>query len=149
MDDSPACVVMMDLDFFSSVNERFGHAGGDQALLAFANLLRNAVRPGDLVARYGGEEFSAILAGVDVREGGRIAERVRSALAGLPIDVRRKVLRITVSLRVAHLQSGDLRTAIQKADEALYQAKALGRDQVAVAPNPEPFPQVFQQSIFT
>ena len=149
MDDSPACVLMMDLDFFSSVNERFGHAGGDQALLAFANLLRNAVRPGDLVARYGGEEFSAILAGVDVREGGRIAERVRSALAGLPIEVRGQVLKMTVSIGVALLQAGDLRTAIQKADEALYQAKALGRDQVAVAPNPEPFPQVFQQSIFT
>ena len=59
------------------------------------------------------------------------------------------MLKITVSIGVALLQAGDLRTAIQKADEALYQAKALGRDQVAVAPNPEPFPQVFQQSIFT
>jgi predicted signal transduction protein with EAL and GGDEF domain len=59
MDDASACVLMMDLDYFSRVNERFGHAGGDQALLAFANLLRNAMRPADLVARYGGEEFSA------------------------------------------------------------------------------------------
>jgi len=147
MDDAPACVLMMDLDYFSSVNERFGHAGGDQALLAFANLLRNAMRPGDLVARYGGEEFSAILAGVDMREGGRIAERIRSALAGLAIEVRGQMLRITVSIGVAPLQQGDLRAAIRKADDALYQAKALGRDQVALAADREPFPQVFQQGI--
>jgi diguanylate cyclase (GGDEF)-like protein len=145
MDTASACVLMMDLDYFSSVNERFGHAGGDQALLAFANLLRTAVRPGDLVARYGGEEFSAILAGVDMQEGGRIAERIRSALAGLPIEIRDEVLKITVSIGVAPLQEGDLRAAIRKADDALYQAKALGRDQVAVASDREPFPPVFQQ----
>ena len=139
---------MMDLDFFSNVNERFGHAGGDQALQAFANLLRNAMRPGDLVARYGGEEFSAILPGVDVREGGRVAERIRSTLAGLAIEVRGQMLKITVSIGVSPLQQGDLCTAIRKADDALYQAKALGRDQVAVALDREPFPQVFQQRIF-
>jgi diguanylate cyclase (GGDEF)-like protein len=149
MDDAAACVLMMDLDFFSSVNERFGHAGGDQALRAFANLLRNAMRPGDLVARYGGEEFSAILAGVDVQEGGRVAERIRSTLAGLAIEVRGQMLKITVSIGVAPLQQGDLRAAIRKADDALYQAKALGRDQVAVARDREPFPEVFQQRIFT
>ena len=148
MNDAAACVLMMDLDFFSNVNERFGHAGGDQALLAFANLLRNAMRPGDLVARYGGEEFSAVLPGVDVREGGRVAERIRSALAGLAIEVRGQMLKITVSIGVAPLQQGDLRAAIRKADDALYQAKALGRDQVAVALDREPFPQVFQQRIF-
>jgi diguanylate cyclase (GGDEF)-like protein len=148
MDDASACVLMMDLDYFSSVNQRFGHAGGDQALLAFANLLRNAMRPADLVARYGGEEFSAILAGVDAREGGRIAERIRSALAGLAIEVRGQMLNITVSIGVAPLQQGDLRATIRKADDALYQAKALGRNQVAVAPDREPFPQVFQQRAF-
>ncbi|HEX9522334.1 MAG TPA: GGDEF domain-containing protein [Reyranella sp.] len=148
LDDASACVLMMDLDYFSSVNERFGHAGGDQALLAFANLLRTEIRPGDLVARYGGEEFSAILAGVDVREGGRIAERIRSALAGMAIEVRGQTIKITVSIGAAPLQQGDLRAAIRKADEALYQAKALGRDQVAVAVDREPFPQVFQQRIF-
>jgi diguanylate cyclase (GGDEF)-like protein len=148
MNDEAACVLMMDLDFFSNVNERFGHAGGDQALLAFANLLRDAMRPGDLVARYGGEEFSAVLPGADVREGGRAAERIRSALAGMAIEVRGQMLRITVSIGVAPLQQGDLRAAIRKADDALYQAKALGRDQVAVAPDREPFPQVFQQRAF-
>ncbi len=148
MNDAAACVLMMDLDFFSNVNERFGHAGGDQALLAFANLLRNAMRPGDLVARYGGEEFSAVLPGADVREGGRAAERIRSALAGMAIEVRGQMLRITVSIGVAPLQQGDLRAAIRKADDALYQAKALGRDQVAVAPDREPFPQVLQQRVF-
>jgi diguanylate cyclase (GGDEF)-like protein len=148
MDDASACVLMMDLDYFSSVNQRFGHAGGDQALLAFANLLRNAMRPADLVARYGGEEFSAILAGVDAREGGRIAERIRSALAGLAIEVRGEMLNITVSIGVAPLQQGDLRATIRKADDALYQAKALGRNQVAVAPDREPFSQVFQQRAF-
>jgi diguanylate cyclase (GGDEF)-like protein len=147
MDAAPACVLLMDLDHFSSVNDRFGHAGGDQALVAFAALLRRAMRPTDLVARYGGEEFSAFLVGADLQEGARTAERLRKALDALSIEVRGQVIKSTVSIGVAALKEGDLRAAIRKADEALYQAKSLGRNQIAVAPDRNPPPSIVPQGI--
>lgn len=128
----PACVLMIDLDHFSEVNREFGHAGGDQALIAFANLARGQLRPSDLIARYGGEEFCALLRDVDEPEARRIAERLRAGIAELSIDVDGRPLRITTSIGLARLD-GDLETAMRKADAALYRAKALGRNQVQSA----------------
>jgi diguanylate cyclase (GGDEF)-like protein len=128
----PACVLMIDLDHFSEVNRVFGHAGGDHALIAFANLARGQLRPSDLVARYGGEEFCALLRDVDEPEARRIAERLRARIADLSIDVDGRPLRITASIGLARLD-GDLETAMRKADAALYRAKALGRNQVQSA----------------
>jgi diguanylate cyclase (GGDEF)-like protein len=124
------CILMMDLDHFSEVNESFGHAGGDQALVAFARLLREQLRPMDLVGRYGGEEFCALLPDVGMIEATRVANRLREAVAGRVIEMRGRALRITISIGVAPLRDGDLRASIRSADEALYQAKALGRDRV-------------------
>ena len=120
---------MIDLDHFSEVNATFGHAGGDQALIAFARLARQQLRPTDLIARYGGEEFCALLRGVEEPEALRIAERLRAAIGDMSIDVDGRPLRITVSIGMAKLD-GDLGTAMRKADVALYRAKALGRNQV-------------------
>lgn len=125
----PACVLMIDLDHFSEVNREFGHAGGDQALIAFAHLARAQLRPSDLIARYGGEEFCALLRDVDEPEARRIAERLRACVAELSIDVDGRPLRITTSIGMARLD-GDLERAMRKADAALYRAKALGRNQV-------------------
>jgi diguanylate cyclase (GGDEF)-like protein len=125
----PACVLMIDLDHFSEVNATFGHAGGDQALIAFARLARQQLRPTDLIARYGGEEFCALLRGVEEPEALRIAERLRAAIGDMSIDVDGRPLRITVSIGMAKLD-GDLGTAMRKADVALYRAKASGRNQV-------------------
>jgi diguanylate cyclase (GGDEF)-like protein len=130
---APACVLMMDLDRFSRLNERFGHAGGDRALAAFAALLRQHMRPTDLVARYGGEEFCALLVDTDVAEGERIAQRLRAAVARLAVDMRGQPIVFTVSVGVAALQQDDLGGSIERADQALYRAKQQGRDRVAVA----------------
>jgi diguanylate cyclase (GGDEF)-like protein len=130
---APACVLMMDLDRFSRLNERFGHAGGDLALAAFAALLRQHMRPTDLVARYGGEEFCALLVDTDVTEGERIAQRLRAAVADLAVDMRGQPIGFTVSVGVAALQRDDLGGSIERADQALYRAKQQGRDCVAVA----------------
>jgi diguanylate cyclase (GGDEF)-like protein len=130
---APACVLMMDLDRFSRLNERFGHAGGDLALAAFAALLRQHMRPTDLVARYGGEEFCALLVDTDVTEGERIAQRLRAAVARLAVDMRGQPIGFTVSVGVAALQRDDLGGSIERADQALYRAKQQGRDCVAVA----------------
>ncbi|MGZ5907477.1 MAG: GGDEF domain-containing protein [Reyranella sp.] len=126
----PASILMMDLDHFAQVNERLGHAGGDQALMMFAGLLRDHVRPTDIVARYGGEEFCAVLIGVDVPEATRIAERLRAAVAAQAFDVRGHDHRITVSIGVTAFRNGDLQASLRGADEALYRAKANGRNQV-------------------
>ena len=130
-----ACVLMIDLDHFSEVNRTFGHAGGDQALIAFALLARQQLRPTDLIARYGGEEFCALLHDTDQAEALQVAERLRAAVADLSIDVDGRVLRITTSIGVAQLD-GDLGAAMHRADVALYRAKALGRNQVRSADDP-------------
>jgi diguanylate cyclase (GGDEF)-like protein len=128
---STTCVLMMDLDHFADVNKRFGHAGGDLALVAFANLLRQHMRPADTVARYGGEEFCALLMGTDVEEATRIAERLRAGVAGQAIDLGDHAVKITVSIGIARLRDGDLAASMRDADAALYRAKALGRNRVA------------------
>jgi diguanylate cyclase (GGDEF)-like protein len=129
----PASLLMMDLDHFSSVNERFGHAGGDQALTEFAGLLRRTVRPADLLCRYGGEEFCALLIGASLEEAARVAERIRATVAAHVIHVRGRQLTITVSIGVAAASDKGLAATIQSADEALYEAKSQGRNKIAVA----------------
>jgi diguanylate cyclase (GGDEF)-like protein len=129
---SAACVLMIDLDHFSEVNRKFGHAGGDRALTAFAASAREALRTTDLVARYGGEEFCALLPDADEAEGRRIAERLRSGIATTSIDLDGQPLRITASIGVSPL-GDDLRSAMRSADVALYRAKALGRNRVCSA----------------
>jgi diguanylate cyclase (GGDEF)-like protein len=135
---SPACLLMMDLDHFSAINRRFGHAGGDQALIAFAQVLRQGLRAGDIVARYGGEEFCAFLPAIEVAQAVEIAERLREAIAGLPIAVAGQTAALTVSIGVAPLRNGDLVASIGDADAALYQAKGRGRNQVAAAQGDDP-----------
>jgi diguanylate cyclase (GGDEF)-like protein len=137
---STACVLMMDLDHFAEVNKRFGHAGGDLALVAFASLLRQHMRPTDTVARYGGEEFCALMMGTDMEEAARVAERLRAGVAGQAVDLGDHAVEITVSIGVARLRDGDLAASLRDADAALYRAKALGRNRVAAGAGDMPDP---------
>lgn len=130
-----ACVLMIDLDHFTNVNRTFGHAGGDRALVAFAGLARQQLRPDDLIARYGGEEFCALLRDVDESEALQVAERLRAAIADLSLDVDGRALRITTSIGVATLRE-DLQDAMRRADAALYRAKERGRNRVESAEEP-------------
>jgi diguanylate cyclase (GGDEF)-like protein len=129
----PAGLLMMDLDHFSEINERFGHTGGDEALVAFAIALRSHVRPTDIVARYGGEEFCALLVDTDLPHAKEVAERVRAAIDDLTLEVKGKLMHFTVSVGIAVLQGSDVDGAIERADRALYQAKHEGRNRIAVA----------------
>ncbi len=133
----PAAVLMMDLDHFSKINQRFGHHGGDRALAAFAAAVRAELRAHDLVGRYGGEEFCALLRGADDQEARRIAERLRAAVAALSIDVDGQALRFTVSIGVAPLADVDLPATMRRADAALYRAKDRGRNQVCGVCEPD------------
>jgi diguanylate cyclase (GGDEF)-like protein len=129
--DLAARVLMMDLDGFSKVNERFGHAGGDEALAWFASLLRRKVTGNDLVARYGGEEFCALLHGADRAQALTIAEAIRASLAADPVPIQGQRYRVTVSIGIASLHGADIVVALQRADQAMYLAKAAGRNCVA------------------
>jgi diguanylate cyclase (GGDEF)-like protein len=126
-----ACILMMDLDHFSEVNERFGHAGGDDALAWFASLLRQKLAANDLVARYGGEEFCALLTNASQARALAIAESIRAGLAAQPVTLQGRQHPVTVSIGVARLRNADITEALHDADQALYQAKAAGRNRVA------------------
>jgi diguanylate cyclase (GGDEF)-like protein len=129
--DVPVSILMMDLDHFSEVNERFGHAGGDAALVRFAELLRRRFRSSGLVARYGGEEFCALLPGTSESQALGIANALRADLASSCLDLQGLEHTVTVSIGVAAVRNGDLTTALHEADAALYRAKGEGRNRVA------------------
>jgi diguanylate cyclase (GGDEF)-like protein len=132
---TPVSVLMMDLDDFSAINGAIGHEGGDRALMSFAQLASAQMRSGDIIGRLGGEEFCALLLGANESEGLQIAERLRSGVAALTMQMDDKPLQLTVSIGVSPLGRGDLRAAMRAADIALYNAKSLGRNRVCDVPD--------------
>jgi diguanylate cyclase (GGDEF)-like protein len=122
---SPVAVVLVDLDHFKQVNDRFGHAGGDEALRQIAGLLQERVRAGDLVARLGGDELALLLPGVDLERARAVAEDARLAATRLE-PANFPGMRLTLSLGVAVATEQQLvpRWLTADADEQLYRAKA-------------------------
>jgi diguanylate cyclase (GGDEF)-like protein len=131
----PTAVLLIDLDHFKSVNDRFGHAVGDRVLQIFAETASASMRPADLVGRLGGEEFAAVLydAGPDRALG--VAERIRAAFAEASRDVDGRPVSATVSIGVVLNQDGaaDFPSLLAQADQALYCAKERGRNRVEIA----------------
>lgn len=129
----PASLVLLDLDHFKSINDRFGHPAGDAVLTHVANAMSTLVRRSDNLGRVGGEEFGILLHGANVREAQEFAERLRGSLAHLSIpDIGKET--ITVSAGVAERHKGEARQSwFERADRALYAAKRNGRDQVVAA----------------
>jgi diguanylate cyclase (GGDEF)-like protein len=126
----PCSLIICDLDKFKSVNDVYGHQAGDDVIKSLANLLKSACRPGDLVARYGGEEFVVLCADCDNASAARRAEQMRRALTTIP-QPRMGGRTISASFGVTEIQPGDTPdTMLRRADRALLQAKANGRNQV-------------------
>ncbi|MFH2010040.1 MAG: GGDEF domain-containing protein [bacterium] len=128
-------VILIDVDQMKQINDVHGHPGGDAALRWVADRLRRVMRRHDQVARIGGDEFAVLLPGAGLTEARRVAERIRSTLRQTEPMTGRVV---TVSAGVAMLTSGDAHRAsssllMRRADEALYAAKAAGRDRVDTA----------------
>lgn len=127
-------LAMIDLDFFKRINDKYGHATGDQVLIEVGCRLQHCSRPGDLIARFGGEEFVLVLIDVNSDLLMRLAERVRAAIGDTPIDTRTGTVAATISVGIAPMQKGESMDAlIGRADQALYRAKSEGRDRVVVA----------------
>jgi len=126
-------VMILDIDHFKSINDRFGHPAGDQILKEFAATLANTLRMTDLCGRIGGEEFAALLP-CSMDEALIAAERVREAFATSGLVVDDMPLETTVSIGVAGGPAGtELEVLLAAADTALYQAKRGGRNRVASA----------------
>lgn len=132
--DRPISVVMADLDHFKSVNDRFGHSAGDALLASFAETLRANQRASDICARLGGEEFAILLPETTAAAAAQFAERVRLGLVTLRPNGSQDAA-ITASFGIAELnpQDNSLDSLIDRADHALYQAKAEGRNRTVTA----------------
>lgn len=126
----PLCVCLVDADHFKAVNDKHGHAVGDEVLKSVARCLLSRTRRTDLVARWGGEEFVLMLPDTSLRLAGELAELLREAVAGAEQPVAG---RVTVSIGLAQISGrGDtLQALVDRADRALYQAKRSGRDQIS------------------
>jgi len=130
----PLAIVLVDLDHFKVINDTHGHAAGDEVLQETARRIRSAMRDYDFIGRYGGEEFLLLLPGCEAYSAGDVAERVRAGIAAKPAQAAGVIMPVRASLGVAWTTSGTAGPSvlIQAADEALYRAKALGRDRVEV-----------------
>jgi diguanylate cyclase (GGDEF)-like protein/PAS domain S-box-containing protein len=130
--DPGLAVLLLDLDGFKTVNDSFGHAVGDELLLAVARRLRSCLREGDIAARLGGDEFALLLERIDAKETAVVSRRVLDALSA-PFSLRRGQAVVTASIGVVHAsgQLGD-HDLLRDADVAMYKAKADGKNRVVV-----------------
>jgi diguanylate cyclase len=141
--DSDVCVILCDLDFFSSINIKHGHLVGDQVLRVVANSLKNTVKGRDLVVRHGGEEFAILLLNTSLTNVNKLAESIRLDIAAKRIqrkDTRQPLGVITMSFGIArYVPSEGAESFMQRVDRALYMSKRNGRNSVSEAPPPALF----------
>jgi diguanylate cyclase len=141
--DEPACLVMLDIDHFKQINDRYGHTVGDEVLRALARIVLNNVRATDCAGRYGGDEFAIVLRGMQLDHAMQVAQRIREQVQALQLR-ELPTLRLTSSLGVAPADHrlNSLRAWTNAADAELYQAKAAGRNRVSVGALPALVPVV-------
>ena len=130
---APLSLIILDVDHFKNVNDTHGHQGGDAVLTALGRTLKKLVPPGEVICRIGGEEFALILSRHDMLTAHALAERIRARMEQLVVEYKGAAIRVTVSLGVARQEAGQSMEAeelFRRADQALYQAKRQGRNQV-------------------
>ncbi|MDP4300676.1 GGDEF domain-containing protein [Leptothrix discophora] len=130
----PCSLLFVDLDHFKAVNDTLGHAAGDAVLRAVAERITATVRRSDLVGRIGGEEFSVLLPHTDAGQALVLAEKLRAAVEAMPTPIAGRALRVTASIGVSIGREADesILEIQQRADRAMYQAKAMGRNRVTL-----------------
>jgi diguanylate cyclase (GGDEF)-like protein len=127
---SPVSLILSDIDYFKKVNDTYGHPVGDLVLKGVSEIIREEIRDMDVPARYGGEEFAVILPGTDAEGVKNIAERLRKAVMDKTFFADDKSLKVTMSLGIATapVDAKSKEELIEKADQALYNAKHSGRN---------------------
>jgi len=127
-------IIMMDIDHFKKINDKYGHSVGDVALQSLVECAEKSIRISDMIFRYGGEEFVIVLPETDPSGVLRLAKRIRRRVEKLETRVQNNVINITVSLGIATLQeSDDEKSFVSRADHALYKAKRDGRNCIRIA----------------
>ena len=137
----PLSMLMIDIDHFKSVNDRYGHAVGDQAIISVATACQQNKRDSDVVGRLGGEEFAIFLPETDQAQAAIVAERIRESIAGHVLSVHNIQFKLTISVGIAGATASMPGTdaLLRAADQALYQAKSEGRNRLAYwSPPPAP-----------
>lgn len=131
-DHWPACMLVIDVDRFKSINDSVGHAGGDAVLVKVAETIRAHLRPTDTFGRIGGEEFAALLPNTTLQSAAVIAEGLRARIAGLAIHAAGETVHVSISIGISAIAGGraDLDHLIDRADACLYEAKRTGRNRV-------------------
>jgi diguanylate cyclase (GGDEF)-like protein len=124
----PLAAVMLDIDHFKKINDTYGHAEGDLVLCEVADRMRSRLRLEDVLGRWGGEEFLIVLAQTNLHGAGVLAESIRQRVSDQPISISGTDIRVTVSLGCAASVQRDWEALLRKADQALYEAKAAGRN---------------------
>lgn len=130
---SPIALMMIDIDHFKRLNDRFGHATGDEALCLFAATAQATLRDHDIMGRLGGEEFALVLPGTELEGAVLAAERLRREVAAAQMAVSGGMYSMTISIGVVVIDPNEhINSALARADHALYAAKSAGRDRVEV-----------------
>lgn len=132
---TPVSIIMMDVDHFKSVNDTYGHDGGDNVLKAISHAASESVRGQDILARFGGEEFIVLLPQTGGDEALLVAERIRHEIGVQQVQHGDQTIQVTASLGVATLTKNvsSLSALLKRADEALYRCKAEGRNRCILA----------------
>jgi two-component system cell cycle response regulator len=129
----PLSVLILDIDYFKSINDTHGHDAGDDVLQDFATRIRKSIRGIDLACRYGGEEFVVVMPETDMAVATMVAERLRRRIASEPFPIQKgtRMIEVTISIGIAALgPNDDAAAVIKRADQALYRAKRDGRNRV-------------------
>jgi len=132
--DIDTCFVMLDIDFFKKINDRYGHDAGDDILSDLASVLNDSTRSSDMVARLGGEEFCVVLPEADLKQAGTLAANLCQAVSLHKFKSGSHHIEVTISLGVSQKKADEKAgSAIKRADKALYQSKQDGRNRVTLA----------------
>lgn len=135
-------ILMIDIDHFKKINDTYGHLTGDAVLMQVAKIFQETLRNVDIAGRYGGEEFLVILAETSGEQAMRTAERIRQAVENHTFSFATSSIKATISIGVARILENekDENSLVSRADQALYQAKAKGRNRVVYIADPSAMP---------
>ena len=129
----PLCLLVMDIDYFKTINDTYGHQTGDDALKHFVSLCSHKLRSSDLLGRIGGEEFALLMPDTSLKKAIEFAESLRELIKFSPLVTKKAKISFTVSIGVsATVIDGDFESMLERADQAMYRAKHLGRNQVQI-----------------